>query len=359
MVSRLNIIEPTLNDEAGHCFSFINSLCLAAGDKPLIIWCGSGAKFSLSSRHVLIKRFFHRKIRRLQAAWLYRKLLGANERIFISTAGRTDLLLIDLVSRGTITPNKVFLYVHWFRSSPAKRAQLQKIARRHPEIIIFSPVASVCEEFRSAGFIHTRQVPYPITPREADCATLNPEGFKHILFAGAARQDKGFSEVVDLIAHMERTEEKIPITLQVSAEHYSKYDETTRKDIIRLDSCAYPYLIKISETLQHGDYRELFSGAICLQLYSQQDFADRISGVTLDALNAGSPVVTLAGTWMARIVTEFEAGVVITSPEPETVLGALKHVREQYEFYRNNASEAGSELQRRNSAEYLFKELTA
>ncbi len=359
MVSPLNIIEPTLNNETGHCFSFISSLCLAARDKPLVIWCGSGSKFSLPSRHVLIKRFFHRKMRRLQAIWLYRKLLGTREQIFISTAGRTDLLLLDLVSRGTIAPNQVFLFIHWFKASPGKRAQLKKIARRHPEIIIFSPTASVCEEFRSAGFTQTRLVPYPITPREADSATLIPQGFRHILFAGAARQDKGFSEVVDLVAQLERTGEKIPVTLQVSADHYSKYDERTRKDITRLDSCGYPYLIKISETLQHSDYRELFLGAICLQLYSQQDFADRISGVTLDALNAGSPVVTLAETWIARIVAEFEAGVVIASPEPEAVLAALKHIREHYDFYRNNAVRAGSELQRRNSAEYLYKELTA
>ncbi len=358
MVSPLNIIEPTLNDEAGHCFSFISSLSLAAGDMPLVIWCGNAAKFSLPGRQILIKRFFLRKIRRLQAIWLYRKLLLKGERIFISTAGRTDLLLIDLVSRGTVAPNRVFLYIHWFKSSPEKRSQLKKIADRQPELIIFTPTVSVFEEFRHAGFSNTRLVPYPITPREPGAGTFEPQSFRHILFAGAARQDKGFSDVVNFVALLERTGEEIPVTLQASAEHYSKYDEKTRKDIARLDSCGYPHLRKLSDTLQHSNYRDLFSGAICLQLYSQQDFSDRISGVTLDALNGGSPVVTLAGTWMALIITEFKAGVVIASPEPESVLDAVNRIRERYESYRINAIRAGSELQKRNSAEYLFKELT-
>ena len=45
-----------------------------------------------------------------------------------------------------------------------------------------------------------------------------------------------------------------------------------------------------------GTYAKQFDGAICIQIYDRSDFADRISGVTLDAFMAGSPIMTTAGT---------------------------------------------------------------
>jgi hypothetical protein len=356
MTEMLNIIEPTLESEVGHCYSFVASLCHASGGHPVTVWCGRRAKIVMPVA-VDIRRMFYRRIRRVQAFLLYRALLRQSGRIFVSTAGRTDLILLNLASSGEIAPNKVFLYIHWSRHAQEKRGQLQKLANRQPGIIILTPTATVYEEFRAAGFINTRLVPYPITPSDKTAFTPQQKTFSHILFAGAARRDKGFSEVVDFVALLSSSGEQIPITLQTSASHYSKYDETTKRDLARLDETGYHFLKRLDDALQPHEYLDLFAGAICLQLYSQQDFADRISGVTLDALTAGSPVVTLSGTWMDRVVTEFNAGVVIDLPIPEAVLKAVTTIMNRYEFFRDNALKAGSELQKRNNAEYLFREL--
>lgn len=358
MTGSIHIIEPTLEGEAGHCHSFIASLCRAAGPEPITVWCGRGAAIALPE-NVSIKRLFIRKLRRLQALWLYRKLLRTGERVLISTAGRTDLILLDLASCGGIPANTVYLYIHWFRPSRSKRVQLEKLARRHPELVILTPTASVCEEFLSAGFTRTRLVPYPITPREIHDSPAEDQGFRHLLFAGAARQDKGFSTVVDLVELLALKGAQIPVTLQTSAEHYDKLDESTRRDLVRLDVCRYPYLRRYAETLTQADYLGLFAGGICLQLYSRRDFADRISGVTLDALSAGCPVITMSGTWIARTVAEFDAGLVLDAPDPERVLSAVTTLLEQYPTYRHNALKAGRELQLRHNAGYLMHELTA
>jgi hypothetical protein len=358
MRETLHVIEPTLEGEAGHCYSFVVSLCQTAGDYPLTVWCGRNAEIRLPAG-VATKRLFLRKLRRLQAFWLYRTLLRQPGRIFVSTAGRTDLILLNLACRGKIAPGKVFLYVHWFRPAPAKRRQLEKLAKRQPGITILAPTASVCEEVRAAGFARTRHVPYPISSLQpGEIPTEIPE-FRHLLFAGAARRDKGFGGVVDLVELLARSGQRIPVSLQTSAAHYAKLDQTTMADLARLDSIAYPHLLRQAETLLQADYRALFSGAICLQLYSQQDFADRISGVTLDALSSGCPVVTLSGTWMARVVAEFDAGAVIETPEPGNVWEAVGRVMRRYQYYRTNALQAGRELQTRNSAAHLFHELTA
>ncbi|GFE62572.1 hypothetical protein [Geobacter sp. AOG2] len=356
MADRLHIIEPTLTGEAGHCFSFVSSLINAAGDAPLTVWCGRSAEVTFPAT-VRVNRFFLRKIRRLQALWLYRKLLKGHERIFVPTAGRTDLVLLDLAASGQIAPGRVYVYIHWFRPSPGKRAQLEKLARRQPEIVILAPTASVCEELRSVGFNRTRLAPYPITPCEAAACATAAQGFSHLLFAGAARQDKGFPAVVDLVELLHARGDSLPVTLQTSAEHYDKYDDATRQAIGRLEGCGYPHVRRVAETLTQADYQGLFAGAICLQLYSQQDFRDRISGVTLDALTGGSPVITLTDTWMARIVTRYDAGLAIDTTEPERVYQAVTQVMADYDRYRDNALKAGRELQMHNSAEHLFHEL--
>jgi glycosyltransferase involved in cell wall biosynthesis len=354
----LHIVEPTLTGESGHCFSFVSSLVYAAGDFPLSVWCGRKSAVSFPG-NVRVKRLFVRRVRRLQSLWLYRHLLQSQDRIFVPTADRTDLILFNLAAKGKIAHGKAYLFVHWFRPSPSKHSQLEKLARRQPGLVILTSAESVFEEFRSAGFRDTRLVPYPVTPCESTIPATEQHGFKHLLYAGAARQDKGFRTVVDLVQLMAADSADLPITLQTSADHYDKYDEATKADLRRLEKCTYSHIRCVTETLPQAKYQALFSGAICLQLYSRRDFIDRISGITLDALSNGSPVLTLSGTWMARVVAQYEAGLVVDSSEPRVVYRAAKQIVKRYEYYREKAFQAGQELQIQNSAAHLFNELVS
>jgi hypothetical protein len=233
------------------------------------------------------------------------------------------------------------------------------LAARQPGITILAPTESVCAVFRAAGFGHTRHVPYPISPA-TEAPTLDTlQTFRHVLFAGAARRDKGFAEVVSFVDLLCKTNRNIPVSLQTSAQHYDKRDKSTAASLVRLEAIAYPWLRRYPSTLPLADYSALFRGAICLQLYSRSDFADRISGVTLDALSHGSPIVTLPGTWMARVVDEFGAGLVAEEPTPDAVLDAVTKLITSYEHYHRRAWEAGRELRKRNDAGKLFQALTA
>ena len=357
-VAPLHIVEPTLVDATGHCYSFLDSLCRVAVDYPLTVWGGHGSGVSFPG-NVTVKRYFRRRIRRLQAWWLYRALLRQPGRVFVSTAGRSDLVLLDLASRHAIAPGKVFLYVHWLRSSPAKARQLARLAARQPEIEVLAPTESVCAAFRAAGFRHTRQVPYPVSPMAAQPMPAAAPAFRHLLFAGAARPDKGFAEVVGLVELLSRARRNIPISVQTSAQHYDKVDRSVVAGLERLDAIAYPFLRRYDDTLSPADYGALFRGAICLQLYSRGDFADRISGITLDALSHGSPIVALSGTWTARVVAELGAGLVLEDPAPDALLGAVNKIMTSYEAYHRRAWEAGREMQRRHDPRSLFQALTS
>ena len=349
----INIIEPTLVSETGHCFSFLNSFCKVSKKAPLCLWVNRNASVSFTGENVQVKRYFFSKIRRFQCYGLYKKLLADKGKLFISTAGITDLVLLNWASRGRIPESKVYLYFHWLNTSDKKLAYLKKFAQKQPNLTILGPTPSVIDTFQEAGFENSRIVPYPISV-QAQHSKMERSGFTGLLYAGAARQDKGISAVVNLVEYLNKQGLQIPFRLQNSPDYRGKYDESTKADIQRLANIPYPYLHLYPETLNSDEYTNLFAGAICIQLYHADLFSDRISGVTLDALSAGSPIVASAGTWIARMVQRFDAGKIIDSTEPETTLSAIQEIIAEYPRYSKNAYAAGMVLQQENSAEFLF-----
>jgi glycosyltransferase involved in cell wall biosynthesis len=354
----LNIVEPTLMSEAGHCYSFVNALIAAsAGDRAIRLWVNRKAAVTINSAHVEMRKYFNRTLRRLQSYFLYKKLLKTKGKLFVSTAGRTDLHMLDWAARGTIPHGKAYLYYHWFNPSASKLRSLKKMANRQPNLVILGPTPSVVNVFKDAGFGDARVVPYPITPRNAN-ALSSPHPFRYLLYAGAARQDKGFKQIVDLVEYLHEQKSQIPVTIQTSAEHFGKCDAATLADIARLKSIPYAYLTMRTEVLSASEYEEIFSGAIAIQLYSTSDFTDRISGITLDAFSAGCPVISTSGTWIARMVERFDAGLVTNDVSPQEVLSRATAIISDYGRYNANAIKSGQILQSENSASMLYQVLT-
>jgi len=351
----INLIEPTLTTEAGHCLSFVAALCGAAdAEQAFRLWINRRAKVELADKRIVVRRHFSRRLRRPQSYLLYRRLLREPGKLFITTAGRGDLLMLAWAAAGEIPPGKAYLYVHWFNSNEKKAAALRKIAARQPNLVILAPTPGVLAPFLSAGFRQAHVVPYPVA---AATPVLASVGFRHLLFAGAARQDKGFAQMVDLVAHLRASGLDIPVTLQISAEHFGKYDAATQADIRRLQGLAYSHLRLIPETLDAAAYAGQFAGAICIQLYDRNYFADRISGVTLDAFLAGSPIVTTTDTWMARMADRFAAGFAVRDTAPAAVLAAAQAVIADYPAYQVRARLAGQALRKENDAAALYRAL--
>ena len=359
MLETINVVEPTLMSEAGHCYSFISAFCKASDEsRTLRLWVNRHAVISFAGKNIQIRKHFFRRMRRLQSYFLYRKLLAMPEKLFISTAGNLDLLMADWASKGVLPPEKVYLYFHWFNANDKKIASLKEIARKQPNLVILGPTPSVVKIFQDAGFSNVHVVPYPISRQDMN-RQVEPGQFRHLLYAGAARRDKGFSHVVDLVLYLHERGLKIPVVLQTSPDHYGRYDATIQSDIQRLKGIAYPYLQLCPATLNASEYANLFAGAICLQLYDQSDFLDRVSGVTLDAFSFSSPIVAVAETWMARMAQRFDAGVIVEDRSPPQVLSAVQRVIDDYPRYTMHALAAGKILQEENSAETLYRVLAS
>ncbi|MEY4730985.1 MAG: hypothetical protein RL020_2143 [Pseudomonadota bacterium] len=351
----IHIIEPTLRDEAGHCHSLIANLAACQNRPPLVVWGDKQIHLpQLTSLPGLkLQAYFSRRLRRLQAYFLYRRLLKQPGKIFISTAGRTDMQLMHWAAGNHTYDNKIYFYVHWLSLSAKKKRQLEKMAQRRPEFNLLTTTQTAANNLRECGFHSVKQIPYPV----AATAASSHHSFKYVLIAGAARQDKGLSQTIDYIEFLSRSKLSIPVSIQTSAEHYGKVDIAARAEINRLDSILYTALIRQRETLSADAYRALYDGAICLQPYDPLDFADRVSGVTLDALRAGAPVITTDGTWMANIVRRFDAGVVLQDRSVQSIHNAVETIRARFTDYQVNAQNAGRILESENSAQHLIEAL--
>jgi len=356
---RIFIVEPTLESEAGHCHSFLLSLCRGRreGDPEISVYASRGARLpDLAGTGAMVIPYFDRRLRRLQSFLLYRSLLSAAGRIFVPTAGRTDMVILGWAASGPIPAGKVFLYFHWVRLSAGKAAFFCRFAVRHPGVAVIAPTPSVADVFRECGFTDVRVVPYPIT-RTLQRAPLQDAGFRHLLYAGAARGDKGFGRVVDLVSSMEEQRISIPFVVQASPDHYGKLDDEARRGISRLLESPAAWLRVLTETLEAGEYHALFRGGVCLQPYARDDFRDRVSGVTLDALSAACPVIATEGTWMARVVERYGAGLAVADLSPSSLREAASSVIAEYGRYSAGAAEAGAALQEGHDARRLYAEV--
>jgi glycosyltransferase involved in cell wall biosynthesis len=355
----LHVVEPTLESCAGHCRSFVENLCRAAAGRGVTIhvWAGRRAELSpIEGVDVTVHRHFFRRLRKVQGYFLYRRLLKGPGRLFVATAGRVDMALVTLAARAPLPPGKAVLFFHWLNESAKKAAFFRESAMRQPAIRILTPVPSVVEPFRSYGFSDVRMVPYPVG---ADGGNEGPEReFTHLLFAGAPRNDKGFGHVVSLVEKLKAAGETVPFVIQTSGAHYGKVEPAVREQLARLEAIGYAGLRTVPETLSEEAYAALYRGAICIQPYDREKFASSNSGVTLDALKAGAPVVVTAGTMSARIVSEGKAGLTLREPDADGLFGAVKAIRADWPGFRDRAWAAGRRLVRSNDAAKLLEALT-
>ncbi len=350
-IRALHILEPTLADQAGHCYGYVLGLVRANTDKAfdLHVWLDRRGKDLYREEICHVHPCFSRKLAKVQKYFRLRSLLQKDDPLFIPTAGSIDFIFLTRLLREKNSHPTIFLHFHQFKVTPEKIKLLEETAKIHPEFIIMAPTEKLLAIFRQAGFPNCECVPCPgYEPKSK--SSNQAEQVEKIIYAGAARSDKGFPRVIDFIDYASDQPDPLPIEVQMSRPFSGRYDTETKAAIAKLKTISHPALNTHTETLDRGVYQNLFDQAIALLLYKQDDYANKFSGVALDAFYAGCPVVTTAGTWAGDVVTRFEAGVVLENSSPEYVYKAVESIRNHYLHYHENAKRAGAELQKEHDA---------
>lgn len=343
----LHIVEPTLADQAGHCYGYVQSLVRAneAFGFDLHLWLDRRGKGLLEGDACVIHPHFYRRWRKIQKFFCLRSLLKAKQALFIPTAGRIDLVYLDRLLGAKQYDQAVFLHFHQFKVTPKKRVMLRRIAKRHPEFVIMAPTEKLLSLFRSSGFERCEHVPCPgYEPRSGACEALGR--CEKLIYAGAARADKGFSQVVDAVEHLMSQANPLPIELQVSPPASGRYDAASERALLKLRRLSYSSVTLHEQTLNREAYQRLFENAVCLLLYDVDFYRDKFSGVALDAFLAGSPVIAMVGTWAGDTVQKFNAGVALKDRSPQSVCSAVEWILDHCQHCRENAKRAGEALQK-------------
>jgi glycosyltransferase involved in cell wall biosynthesis len=348
-MTEVHIIEPTLSDYTGHCFNFYNDFIKYVDEVKKTLWIDSKADIHFDYQ-VDLKKHFFRKFRRLQLFFLVKKLSKSDAKIFIPTCTLVDLQILSFIKSEQL--NNTVVYIHWFKLKEKRVKRLKKVAVKLPSIKILVPTSSIQKVFLECGFTNVHQVAYPYTANLLQIKQQNNTDLT-CLYSGAARIDKGFPQVANYLKFLEQNKSDINIKIQTSLSHSSSCPKELQEALEQIQSSNYKHLVCVKKTLSNDEYIDNFNGAISLMFYDNEDFEDRISGVALDSLCRGAPIICNAGHWIEKHVQDFNAGKVVDRNDPESINSAVKEISNNHAQYQLAALKAGAEILKNHNPKHL------
>ena len=341
----LNLIEPKLYDQTGHGYTYTQCLIKANTEFNfnLHVWLDKRGKTLLSGMDCMSHPYFYRPIRQLQKIFLYRKLVRTAETIFVGTTELWDLKLLAYFAEKYKSKSKIFLHFHQFKQSQKKIHSLIKLSVQAENFIILTPTKKLANIFIKCGFKNCTVIPCP-TYSPVSNVRNSEARFDKVLYAGAARNDKGFPEVIKTIEFNRAHGKDTKFELQISAPSSQRYDKFTQLALSKLQTLSKKNIVLHKNTLNQEQYLELFNNSICLLLYNQKEYQDKFSSIALDAFYAGCPIITAKNTWMGDTAERYAAGIALDRYAPMAIQQAIDHIIKNYEAFHLNAKRAAQEL---------------
>ncbi len=151
-----------------------------------------------------------------------------------------------------------------------------------------------------------------------------------VLFPGAMREEKGFLSTVEAVRSLTTTgEPKFQCIVAGRAR-----SDTPSALLAGLQSIRNP-LVKIEERgLDEREFIDfLASGDIVVLPYKAAAFAERPSGILIDAITLGRPLIVVEGTWLAEVVRHYGWGEVVSDDGGMAVATAVRKMRARYQQY--------------------------
>lgn len=171
-----------------------------------------------------------------------------------------------------------------------------------------------------------------------------PDQFS-VVFPGAISEDKGYSLTFEVARLLAESYKKRPVRCLVRHVNPAKAKPKLRELANQIGN----YAQLVEGELNRAEFIQLIRNSHVIVLpYSPNAFANRTSGLLIDAIYSGIPVIVLRGTWLANIVNRFNCGVVEDS-DPQLILNAIEEIISNYKQYRISAFHAGTEFFRANN----------
>lgn len=227
-----------------------------------------------------------------------------------------------------------------------------------PNIRFFTDTDNLSHQYDALSSARFSTAPIPVNaakrPASARSKPIN------VTFLGDARNEKGFQHLPAIIDRLPPSQ-TLRYTLQANFSAGTGEPDCAEA---RQRLTGRPCVDLLNGPFSQSDYAALLADAdVVILPYDAEAYRSRSSGIFVEALANGAPVVVTAGTWMAQQLHALEAegwtvGRIV-QPNAEDMAEGLRQVIEQLDKYRTSAAGLASSWTARHSANALFTELAA
>lgn len=353
MDNRLLIIEPNLRSFNNHYAEFVRALGLHADRTAISVMAHPDADTILASMAGVSVSLDEPRVGRLAAEWhtIARSVRQRIPFLVLTADGRHGAAVSVASLFGGSPPERASLYFHKTPSGVRDRlfGLLAARARRHA--LALAPTETIAGSLRRAGWRRVHCIPYPVlAPAEAPI----PVPFRQVMMAGVARLNKGLDLIVALAKQWQSEGQSIPLFVQISKKHAVRHGHREVALVEELVASGYGGLTVDEQAPDRVEYVNRFRGALVLAPYERERFAEAVSGIVLDALLHGAPVIATRGTWAGWQVERFSAGVTIEKRTPEALAIAIDTVLSDWSGYSERACEAARQLAHEHDPRHLI-----
>ena len=186
--------------------------------------------------------------------------------------------------------------------------------------------------------------------QDADSSSDQPERFR-VLFPGTPRGGKGFESTLATVDRLARDPSLRPVM------RYYPHPRST--DPYELAMSQLPLNVEVIRgELDNEAFLNLFRPShVSVLPYDRSAFANRTSGLLIDCLYHGLPVVALRGTWLGEVVERYECGVVADEGTPDELTKAVYQVVDGYATFAERARAAARSYFAANSWRVLAESI--
>ncbi|MCG8440285.1 MAG: FkbM family methyltransferase [Caulobacterales bacterium] len=380
--TKVVLIEPDATDWSDHFMSFnahaVNAL-QRAGHKATVICNRNIENHILLNHHYMLPRLSETSIvigknieNEKELAGFEGEIAGALGEciddnnvvvmMYHGSVGHAEALS-RVLSRFQNARGIVNLYWHMWRECQSSdwierlRAFVSSLETSESRIYLSAPTEQLCAFLNETSGASVSLAPQPSMLASDEDFPFEPDGrvaplasqdlavgpFR-VFFPGSARAGKGFEAALEMVERL-ALEPGVEVTLRRRRPDESREIRFAQ----RIANFSGDVVIKEGE-LTHSELKQIYAQSHLVILpYDAHAFEKRSSGLLIDAIYHGIPVITAENCWLGDIVNRYGCGVAVSQMGALDILAAVKTVRSRYAEYASNARVAAMDYFSRNS----------
>jgi tetratricopeptide (TPR) repeat protein len=172
---------------------------------------------------------------------------------------------------------------------------------------------------------------------------------------GNARDEKGYLEILQAIHILHAYHGATGLEFVLQSNRATREVEDA---IHSFQKYGLPNVRLLFAELKTQEYYQLLQSAdVVLLPYWRNIYEARTSGILVEALAAGKPVIVTEDTWMSDQLKEYGSGLVCRDHSPQKLVQAILEIKTHYPAHWQRAQETRAAWQAKHNPQVLFQQL--